>query len=228
MIDSYAWRGGREAMLRFGEADWPTLIVLPPLFEESNRMRATLVAVMRFLAEYCQLGSVIPDLPGTGDSLVPTVDARVEHWREAVSAVSTTITGPTLTVAVRGGALLDDAAMPDASWRLEPVAGARLLRDMVRATALSSGEKMSNVEQEARCEPTRLAGNLIDPALFIALEGAVPCEDLPVRTARLGEGGDVQILGPPAWRRAEPELDWSQGADMAEDIFCWVQRCVAR
>lgn len=227
--DSYAWRGGREAMLRFGEDSWPTFLVLPPLFEEANRTRATLVALMRFLANgEDPIASILPDLPGTGDSPIATVDARFEDWADAINALAETLPRPRLTLAVRGGALLDACVDADARYRLEPVDGARLLRDMVRATSISSDLKTSELEARARLEPTRLAGNLIHPALFDALHGATVAEVSNVRTARLGPGGDVELLGAPVWRRAEPDMEWAQVADMAEDVFCWVNRCATR
>ena len=40
-----------EHCLRFtGAADGPTILIVPPLFDEANRMRRTLVLTMRALA----------------------------------------------------------------------------------------------------------------------------------------------------------------------------------
>ena len=58
-----------------GPASGPTIMILPSLFEEANRMRRILVEVMRGLVA-SGLASALPDLPGTNESLVATVDAR--------------------------------------------------------------------------------------------------------------------------------------------------------
>ena len=227
MTGSYAWRGGREAMLRFGEADWPTIMILPPLFEEANRTRHFLVEAMRMLAAH-RIASVLPDLPGTGDSLIETGDAHWEDWNDAASAIGRLLPSPRLTVAVRGGALLDSAADPEARWRFAPESGSRLLRDMVRATALTAGLKAGEIEHAARAEPTLLAGNLLSPALFTAVEAAHIEEGTNVRTARLeGDAAarDVTLPGSPLWRRAEPGDEPEQRAAMVSDIVEWVARC---
>ena len=222
MIDHYDWPGGREAMLRCGPDAAPTVLVLPPLFEEANRMRRALVEVMRALDKR-GIGSVLPDLPGTGDSMVATVDARFEHWAAAVAALP----AMTATVAVRGGALLDGFARTAGRWRLAPESGARVIRDMIRATALSSDVTAAVLEARARDEPTRLAGNILHPSLVAALQTAVPGEDGTIRTVTLGEGPD-SLPGAPLWRRAEPGDDAELVVAMADDIATWVDQCGLR
>ena len=214
-------------MLRFGEPGWTTIVVLQPLFEEANRIRAILVAVMRELAE-TGIASILPDLPGMGDSPVATINARFEHWTEAVGSLSRTLPQPPMTVAVRGGALLDSFADASARWRLAPENGGRLLRDMIRATALTAGEKAGEVEQRAQSEPTRLAGNTIHPDLFAALERASCLSGPNVRTVGLDERADVAIAGTAIWRRAEPTQDAVLVAGMVGDIRQWVSQCAAR
>ncbi len=51
MIDYYDWPGGREAMLRFGPADGPVVLVAMPFWEEANRTRSLVVAMLRRLAD---------------------------------------------------------------------------------------------------------------------------------------------------------------------------------
>jgi hypothetical protein len=215
-------------MARCGDPRWITLIILPPLFEEANRMRAILTAVMRQLAADHAIASILPDLPGTGDSTVPTTAARFDDWGAAVAAVAATVRAPRLTVAVRGGALLDRFAGADARWRLAPETGARLLRDMIRATALSSAEPAAALAARARCEPVRLAGHLIHPALFTALDAAVPDQADRVRIVRIDSAGDDAIAGTPVWRRAEPGIDAALISGMASDIAAWARQCAAR
>lgn len=206
-----------------------TILILPPLFEEANRMRRILLQVMRRLAAD-GIASALPDLPGTNDSLIAMEDARFEDWGVAVAALADTLPRPLLTVAVRGGALLDGFAKADACWRLAPEEGKRLLRDMIRATALTGDVKASALEAQARVIPTRLAGNLIHPALFIALETAEP-ETVEARVAAIGETlgeCDVTFDGSPPWRRAEPEDDAALVDAMTADIANWAKTCAAR
>lgn len=228
-MSNYAWARGREGVVRLGPESGPTILILPPLFEEANRMRRILVQVMRGLAER-GIGSALPDLPGTNDSLVATVDARFEDWGVAIAALADTLPRPLLTVAVRGGALLDGFAQADARWRLAPESGKRLLRDMLRATALTGGVKAGELEAQARISPTRLAGNLIHPDLFVALDAAQP-DAVEARIAAIGETlvePDVTFDGSPPWRRAEPEDDTALVSAMVDDIAQWAKTCAAR
>ncbi len=226
MIDSYAWRGGREALLRFGPGDAPVALILPPLFEEANRTRHFLVEVMRGLAAF-GIASILPDLPGTNDSPIATVDARFADWRAAIAALP----APAMTVGLRGGALLDGLAVTRLHWRMAPETGARLLRDMVRATAMTAGVKAAEIETAARTQPTALAGNLVHQELFTALESAVPDDSGTIRTVRLDDDAgiaDACVTGTPLWRRAEPDHDPVLAAAVVADIAQWMTSCGVR
>ena len=231
MIESYAWRGPddlgqREAVLCFGPEGAPLVLILPPLFEEANRTRFFLVEIMRGLAAL-GVASILPDLPGTNDSPVATVDARFGDWKEAIAALP----APAMTVSIRGGALLDGFAATEFHWRLAPETGARLLRDMVRATAMTAGIKAGAVEAMARTEPTALAGNIVHHTLFSALEGAVPADTGNIRTLRLeDDAGDAEarVTGTPLWRRAEPGHDADLAAVAVADIAQWMTSCGVR
>lgn len=216
MIRDYAWRGGREAMLCMGPEGGPAVLILQPLFEEANRTRRILVEVMRGLAAE-GIASALPDLPGTGDSPVATVDARLDDWRAAAAAAADALPRPRFTIALRAGALLDDAADVDDRWRLAPVAGKSVLRDMIRATALTGELKAAALEDVARAAPTMLAGNLLHPELFVALDAAAPVEI----------GAHIADLPGTPWRRAEPGDDAELVAAMVADISGWVRSCVA-
>lgn len=227
MIDDYAWRDdARESFLRFGPEGAPLLLVLPPLFEEANRTRHFLVEIMRGLAA-TGFASMLPDLPGTNDSPVATVDARFADWGAAVAALP----APVATVSLRGGALLDDFAATDLHWRLAPETGVRLLRDMIRATAMTSGIKASDLEATARTQSTALAGNVIHPDLFVALDTAVPAITGSIRTVRLADDAgeaDARVPGNPLWRRAEPDHDPELAAAVVADIAEWMTSCGVR
>ncbi len=213
-------------MLRFGPEDGPLALVLPPLFEEANRTRHFLVQVMRGLGER-GIASILPDLPGTNDSPVATVDARLADWQAAIGALP----APALIVSLRGGALLDGEAACERRWRLSPETGARVLRDMIRATAMTAGMKAGELDALARLHPTALAGNLVHPALFAALDAATPTLGGAIRTLRLeDEAGDAdaRLSGTPLWRRAEPDHDPALAAAVVADIAEWMTSCDAR
>ena len=65
----------------------PVAVVALPLFEEANRTRAFAVTICRALAKR-GVASVLPDLPGQGESLVPTEAARLPDWRSAFAAAA--------------------------------------------------------------------------------------------------------------------------------------------
>jgi hypothetical protein len=211
MIERYTWRGGSEYLLRHGAGSSITFLVLPALFEEANRMRRFTVSVMRNLADQ-GIGTILPDLPGTGESESALADVSLQDWRDAVSALAANMMG---SIAIRGGCLLDETLTN--RWRLAPDNGERLLRDMTRATAFSEGISASQIDARARTTPTRLAGNLISPALYTALHNAVPVDGAHVTT----------VEGPKLWRAAEPGDDPSFARVIADDIAAWTKTCGA-
>lgn len=206
MIDHYDWPGGREAMLRFGPADGPVVVVAMPLFEEANRTRAFVVTILRALAER-GIASALPDLPGTGESLVPTADTSIARMRDAFAAVA-----GAYTIAIRSGAMLD-AGERKGRWHLSPQ-GPALLRELHR-TRLANGSEADD-----------FAGNIITPALIAEIDYFWPPR--ATRTVRFesdpGEA-DHKIAGMPLWRRTEPDNDPALAALLADDIAAWVRRC---
>jgi pimeloyl-ACP methyl ester carboxylesterase len=199
----------REWMMRLGPAG-PAILFVPPLFEEMNRTRAFLAAVMRRLAER-GLGTILPDLPGTGESVRELACASWQSWREAVAGLAE---GAIATVAVRGGCLLDDAAARPA-WRLAPTEGASLVRDLERSGMVSGGGA---------------AGYSPSPDLLEALRNARPAAAAALRTVRLASDrgdADLKVEGPPLWRRSEPQTSNELSSLIASDIIQWVQTCAA-
>jgi hypothetical protein len=226
MIGSYRWRGGMEAYLRVGCGSPITLLVLPALFEEANRMRRFTVSLMRAVADQ-GIGTILPDLPGAGESLSDFDSLSLSDWLDAVDAVSQNIGKPLRTVAIRGGALLDGSA--DSGWRLAPESGERLLRDMVRATAFSQAVSPSELDRRARTESTRLAGSKMAPQFYTALAEALPI-DGKYRTARLDDdiaSRDVTLSGSKLWRTAEPSEDSALVTAASADIVSWAKTCGA-
>src|SRR3546814_11515073 len=114
----------REHVLRLAPAGPPraTVLIVPPLFEEANRTRRTLVLAMRALAAE-GLSALLPDLPGQNESPIPLVEADLTRWRVALARVVDGIGGPVVVASLRGGALIYHAARAAARWRLAPAIG---------------------------------------------------------------------------------------------------------
>jgi hypothetical protein len=211
MTETCRWRGGTEMLLRHGAGSPLTLLVLPALFEEGNRMRRFTVSVMRTLAAR-GIGTILPDMPGTGESITDLADVALQDWHDAISELIGNCSG---SIAFRGGALLDADARH--RWRLAPESGERLLRDMTRATAFSEGVPGSTIDILARAAPTRLAGNLFNPELYTALHEAAP----------IGDAHITSVEGQKLWRAAEPGDDAEFVERVAQDIIAWTTACGA-
>lgn len=228
MIDHYDWAGGREAMLRFGPADGPVVIMLPGLFEEYNRTRSFAVTICRMLAD-CGVASVLPDLPGQGESLVPTQDVTLDDWRDAIRSVleAQGALNPVLIASMRGGSIIHSETGVCGHWRLSPITGQTVLRDLMRTQAVTGDTPAGLADQTIE-----VAGNVISRPLADALEADVdrPPFQAPLRTIRLQSDpapADLKLPGAPLWRRAEPGNDPALAALLADDLTDWVRRCAA-
>jgi hypothetical protein len=213
-FDHYDWAGGRETMLRFGPDAGPRVVAVLPLFEEANRTRAFLVAMLRALEER-GIGSILPDLPGTGESVVETRDLRLPDLRQAFVALVGTLDVPVYALTIRSGALVDCDASLAGRWRLAPQAGGDLLRDLSRIRAASTMP-----------DEDGYAGNSLSEALLADLCDAVPCD--ASRTVRLESDprpADARYPGAPLWRRSEPGSDATLSDKLAADIAGWIATC---
>lgn len=192
-------------------------------------MRRFTVELMRRLAE-ARIGSVLPDLPGMGESLVDLADVGFGDWVDAARGIADAIRekeGRCLSVAIRGGAILDGVA--DAGWRLAPESGERVLRDLVRSAAIGGDKSASAIDRAARERPISLAGQTVSPVLYTALLLA-PMTGAARRTARLVDDAgprDVSLEGARLWRAAEPSEDARLAEASAEDILAWTETCDA-
>lgn len=213
MIDCYDWAGGREAIYRFGPAEGPVVVAALPLFEEANRTRSFVVTLLRALADRGVAGA-LPDLPGQGESLVPTEAARLADLRDAYAAAIRHCDRPAFALGIRSGALLDATAALGGRWHLAPVAGADLVRELERIRQAGGGEDY--------------AGNRIAPALISELQGAgIAARARTVRLEGDARPADLRVPGAPLWRRAEPDNDSHLAARLADDIAAWVRTCAA-
>jgi pimeloyl-ACP methyl ester carboxylesterase len=231
LIDQYDWSGGREAMLRFGPATGPVVIAAMPLFEEANRTRAFMVSILRALAER-GIASVLPDLPGTGESLTETENTSLNDWTDAFSFVAQQLGADTVVygIAIRGGALLDAEAQLAGRWHFAPVSGDSLVRDLLRTRLAGSGKESAGEAIELSGPPVELAGNRVARTLLAQLKAANPSMIAPLRTVRLDsdtQPADLKVGGAPLWRRSEPDNDPALARLLADDIAAWIATCAA-
>ncbi len=224
----------------------PRVLIVPPLFDEMNRMRRTLVLAMHNLAQR-GIGSALMDLPGANESLAPLETQSLASWRAAVGAAARSFaidaahadaanavalnsipansTAPLVIASVRGGCLIDDGADAAYRWRLSPAKGSRLLKTLLRTRI--AGERVdgrtvtaAQLMALAQAGPIELAGNRIGPDMAAQLDGALPAPlpaTEPARAVQLGSGADC-IAGSALWLRAEPGEDAAMAAGIAQDI----------
>ncbi len=210
MIDHYDWAGGREAMLRFGPDTGPVVVAALPLFEEANRTRAFVVTILRRLAEMGVAGA-LPDLPGQGESEVPTEKLALANLQQAFAAAVRHLGRPAFALAVRSGAMIDTTASVRGRWRLAPTEGGDLLRELRRMQQAGDGSDY--------------AGNRLSSALLTELDGALVVAGRTVRFETDARPADHKLPGAPLWRRAEPDNDPALAALLADDIAAWMRAC---
>jgi len=207
--------GRQEWLMRLGRADAPAILFVPPLFEEMNRTRALIAAAMRRLAKRGH-GCWLVDLSGTGESERDLAEVAWDDWRHDVMAAAAHVAKQArkpLIAAFRGGALLDDAAEARGHWRLAPVDGAAVTRDMVRS-GLAGGVEWAGYAPSAE--------------LKTALQAAKPSPVTRLRTARLTSdiaSADVKLAGPALWRRSEPGNSAELADAIAGDLLKWSREC---
>lgn len=197
-----------------GEGRKHRLLVIPPLFDEHNKLRRQLVEIMHRL-DLSGIDSVLPDLPGWNESRAPLKAQSLESWRAAIKAAVAHFK-PTRYLAVRAGTLLVPVGLP--GWDYAPVSGKQVLRGMVRARIIASKEAGREETSDelmamARNVGIELAGWHLGPDLVAQLETAEPGES-PIRS-KIDQG---TVGGKPLWLRAEPDEDPEQADAIAAII----------
>lgn len=224
-LDSYAWAGGREAMLRFGgdtgSIGAPIVVLALPLLEEANRTRTFAVTLLHALADRGIAGA-LPDLPGTNESPVATADMTILHLRAAFEAAVEHVWAHrrAFAVSIRSGALLDTLPLVAGRWHLAPTSGAETMRELARVATLDGDD-----------DPVEIAGNAVSRTFLAELAGMVPAtgdDDGALRVVRLESDprpADRKIVAAPLWRRSEPGNDPALAQTLADDIADWISRC---
>ena len=237
-FDRYEWSGGQEAMLRFGPDTGPVVVVAMPLFEEANRTRAVVAAMLRVLAER-DIAGALPDLPGQGDSLSPTEAMTLPVVRQAFAAAVAAIRdeGRSIHVAaIRSGALLDPLAQAGRRWHLSPQDGGALLRELTRIKRQEIGARALGTERlrddGTPGESVVIAGNGVSRQLLVELPraGIDDGAETPRRIVRLGSDprpADGHVPGAPPWRRSEPGNDDALARLLADDLAGWIHSCAS-
>ncbi|GAA0673717.1 hypothetical protein FHT00_001501 [Sphingomonas insulae] len=226
-IDHYTWAGGREALLRFGPDTGPAVVAALPLFEEANRTRTFVVALLRALAAR-GIAGLLPDVPGQNESVAPIERMTLADMQVALAAVAPA--RPTYAIGIRSGALLDRRAGHRGRWYLSPQTGDALLRDLHR-TWRAAGNS-GGIDAMTAEDPVEIAGNRLSGRLLSFLSAAAPCAatDRPVRVVRLASDpaeADRKVDAAPLWRRSEPGDDPALVAMLADDIAAWIAACEA-
>ncbi len=202
-----------ELAVAFDRQRSPRLLIVPALFEEMNRTRRFLTQTQRLL-DAAGVDSFCPDLPGCNESPQAFSAQSLGSWRGAMAAAAQHF-GATHVLALRGGVLVFPADLP--GWVLEPVKGASILRQLLRARVLGAREAGRTEDSAELLETGRnhgleLAGYPLGAALVAGLDAAVP-EHEGQRTIRQSELG-----GGALWLRSEPGEDPAQSAALARII----------
>ncbi|MGB3739754.1 MAG: hypothetical protein WA948_10420 [Pontixanthobacter sp.] len=204
----------QETALVFDQRRGPRLLVLPALFDEANKMRRQTVEVMHRL-DLSGIDSVLPDLPGTNDSLEELREQTLANWKMGAKIAFDHFEA-THVLTIRHGALIVPPDTPD--WRYSPKKGKSLLRHLLRARAIAAKEAgieetTAAIEAQARQHGVDLTGWRIGAALFDDLMNAEPSTN--------GQSFDIaqsDLGGAGLWLRAEPGEEPEQADTLAAII----------
>lgn len=193
------------------------VLFIPALLGEANKMRRFTVQTMRALVQQ-GIGCVLPDLPGTNESLKLLHDQSVTSWRAAMHAAAEHFNA-THIVTIRGGCVCAPSTLPILSYA--PQAGANVMRGMLRLHMISereAGRETTSEKLETMAAETglRIAGYDISPRLYQEL-----IEARPQAAEKSIQSGDLG--GPGLWLRAEPSEESEQSQRFAEIIAEWAK-----
>lgn len=218
--DSYKHSGNEEYILSSQPIDSIDYHILfsPPLFTEMNKMRRTLVQVMRLLSVH-NIKCSMPDLPGCNESITPIGNQSLEDWHAAIKACADQ-QNISHVASFRGGGLIDNINKP--IWRLNSVKGTNLIKTMMRSKVIALKESGQNItveqlQHQANNDGIELAGYELSAKLFNQLNEAVPHIDDRVKHNKV----EQDIEGSPLWLRTEPEYDEILAQSIAQSLLKW-------
>lgn len=202
-----------EYALRFDRGRARRLLVIPALFDEGNKLRHFTVQVMRAL-DNAGIDSMLPDLPGTNESLLPLPQQTLGSWQGAMNAASEHFRA-SHALTIRGGVLCASEGIPTIAYA--PVNGSSMLRAMLRASVMADREagiqsSRDGLMDQGLAEGIVLAGYALGDEMLRQLEAATIAEDLSSTIAQ------AQIGGPGLWLRAEPDHDQEQAESLASIV----------
>lgn len=187
----------------------PTILAFPALFEEANRTRAILVAILRRLADAGR-SVALPDLPGQGESLIPVSAVDLPAWRDAATAAAAQLPGPIYVVAVRAGALVASDVAAARRWYWSPLTGEEQVRQLTRLRALGSDDYAGNDLSDTLLAQLRDADPAITPAPHV------------VRMENDPRAADAKMAGSAPWSASEPSCDSALVTALADDLLHWL------
>ena len=187
------------------DADRPCrLLIVPALFDESNRLRRFTVEVMRRL-DAAGIDCFLPDLPGCNESVQPLEQQDTADWLDAMAAAARHF-GATHVLGLRGGCLFTPKELP--GWHYAPVKAASILRQMLRTRVLAAREAgreetREMLTEQALAQGIELAGYRLGAHFYRHFEPLVPDgQATAIEQGALGGSG--------LWLRAEPSEDAAQ------------------
>lgn len=230
---AYPWGDGRERIVAIGDSGATPLLLLAPLFEEANRTRHFMIEIMRGLAAR-GFRCFLPDLPGTLESITPIDGVAWTDWHAAIARSADAIGSPFHIASLRGGALLDGGVMAQSRWRLAPVTGEALLRELIRTRMAADREDglpelAASIEAKALSDGLEVAGYRLGAPLLAGLKAANVASGGAIRTIRLESDpheADIKVSGTPLWRNSEPSHYPALSQYLVSDIADWISECV--
>lgn len=203
--------GSEEYALSFDRGRALRLLVLPALFDESNKLRHFTVEIMRRL-DAADIDSFLPDLPGCNESLAPLERQSLSHWREAAAEAAAHFKA-THVLSLRAGALTAPRDLP--GWRYAPVSGASALRALLRARVIAAKEAGRRETRDGLLETgTREGLELAGYRLGATMIAQLGESELPETVQR--DIAQSEIGGAGLWLRAEPDHDPRQAQALAD------------
>lgn len=201
-----------EYALTFDRARPKRLLIVPALFDEANRLRRLTVEVMRRL-DGAGIDTILPDLPGTNESLQPLERQEPQDWLDAMSAAAQ-IFQATHVLGIRGGCLFTPAGLP--SLHYAPAKAPAILRQMLRARTLAAREAGREETREGLME-LALAQGIELAGHRLGAEFVRQFEALTARSDAIEITQDT-IGGSGLWLRAEPGESASQADALAAAV----------